>query len=67
VIVRDLLNACRDLAASGQTIVLVEQNMAAMLSLAQRVYIINNGHIVHEGTAGELKAQPELIQRYLGV
>jgi branched-chain amino acid transport system ATP-binding protein len=41
--------------------------MAAMLSLAQRVYIINNGHIVHEGTAGELKAQPELIQRYLGV
>jgi branched-chain amino acid transport system ATP-binding protein len=67
VIVRDLMAACRNLAASGQTIVLVEQNLAATLALAQRVYIINNGHIVHEGPAGEIKAQPEILQRYLGV
>jgi len=67
VIVRDLMNACRDLAAAGQTIVLVEQNLAATLSLAQRIYIINNGHIVHEGPAQELRAQPELLQRYIGV
>jgi branched-chain amino acid transport system ATP-binding protein len=67
VIVRDLVKACRDLAAAGQTIVLVEQNLAATLTLAQRIYIINNGHIVHEGPAHELKAQPELLQRYLGV
>jgi branched-chain amino acid transport system ATP-binding protein len=67
VIVRDLVRACRDLAAAGQTIVLVEQNLAATLALAQRVYLINNGHIVHEGPAAELKAQPDLLQRYLGV
>jgi len=67
VIVRDLMNACRDLAASGQTIVLVEQNLAATLTLARRIYIINNGHIVHEGPAQELRAQPELLQRYIGV
>jgi len=67
VIVKDLMRACRDLAAAGQTIVLVEQNLAATLALAQRIYIINNGHIVHEGPAGELKAQPEILQRYLGV
>ena len=67
VIVRDLMNACRELAAAGQTIVLVEQNLAATLALAQRIYIINNGHIVHEGPAGELKRQPDLLQRYLGV
>lgn len=67
VIVRDLLKACRDLAAAGQTIVLVEQNLAATLALAQRVYIINNGHIVHEGPALEIKKQPEMLQRYLGV
>ena len=52
VIVRDLMEACRELAAAGQTIVLVEQNLAATLALAQRVYIINNGHIVHEGPGG---------------
>ena len=67
IIVRDLLATCRSLAAAGQTIVLVEQNISAAISLADRIYIINNGHIVHEGPAQELKAQPELLQRYLGV
>ena len=67
VIVRDLMTACRNLAAAGQTIVLVEQNLAATLALAQRVYIINNGHIAHEGPAQEIKARPEILQRYLGV
>jgi branched-chain amino acid transport system ATP-binding protein len=67
VIVRDLVEACRALAAAGQTIVLVEQNLAATLALADRVYIINNGHIVHEGAASEIQDQPELLQRHLGV
>jgi branched-chain amino acid transport system ATP-binding protein len=67
VIVRDLVKACRDLADAGQTIVLVEQNLAAALTLAQRAYIINNGHIAHEGPTGEIKAQPKILERYLGV
>jgi branched-chain amino acid transport system ATP-binding protein len=67
IIVRDLMKVCRDLAAAGQTIVLVEQNLAATLALAQRIYIINNGHIVHDGPAEEIKARPEVLQRYLGV
>jgi branched-chain amino acid transport system ATP-binding protein len=66
-IVRDLVAACRQLASDGRTIVLVEQNIAATLALAQRVYILNNGHIAHEGPADELRARPELLQRYLGV
>jgi branched-chain amino acid transport system ATP-binding protein len=67
VIVQDLVRACRDLADAGQTIVLVEQNLAATLALASRVYIVNNGHIAHEGPASELRNRPELLQRYLGV
>src|SRR6188508_1975689 len=67
VIVRDLVKACRDLAAAGQTILLVEQNLAATLALASRVYIISNGHVAHEGPAREIKARPELLQRYLGI
>ena len=64
---RELVGVCRDLAAAGQTIVLVEQNLAATLALASRVYIINNGHVAHEGPAQEIKARPELLQRYLGI
>jgi branched-chain amino acid transport system ATP-binding protein len=67
VIVRDLMEACRELAAAGQTIVLVEQNLAASLALANRVYIINNGHIAHEGPADAIKLRPEILQRHLGV
>jgi len=67
VIVRDLMYACAKLAASGQTIVLVEQNIAATLALASRAYIINNGHVVHEGPTEEIKADPGVVQRYLGV
>jgi branched-chain amino acid transport system ATP-binding protein len=67
VIVRNLMEACRELAASGRTIVIVEQNLAATLQLAQRVYLINNGHIAFEGSAADLKAQPDILQRHLGV
>jgi branched-chain amino acid transport system ATP-binding protein len=67
VIVHDLIKACRNLADGGQTIVLVEQNLAAALSLAQRAYIINNGHIAHEGPTSEIKARPKILERHLGV
>ena len=67
IIVQDLLATCRKLAEAGQTILLVEQNISAAMLLADRAYIINNGHIVHEAPAAEIKAQPELLQRYLGL
>jgi branched-chain amino acid transport system ATP-binding protein len=67
LIVRELVRVCSELAAAGQTILLVEQNLAATLALANRVYIINNGHVAHEGPAREIKARPELLQRYLGI
>jgi len=67
VIVRDLVEACRQLAAEGQTMILVEQNLPAALTLAQRAYILNNGHVVHEETTAHIKANPEILDRYLGV
>jgi branched-chain amino acid transport system ATP-binding protein len=67
IIVRDLLAVCRTLAESGQTIVIVEQNIAAALSIANRAYILNNGHIVFEGDAGDLKKSKDTLSRYLGV
>ena len=67
VIVRDLLAVCRTLADAGQTIVIVEQNISAVYTLADRAYILNNGHIVEEQTTAQLKSQPEILHRYLGV
>jgi branched-chain amino acid transport system ATP-binding protein len=66
-IVQNLLEVCRALVAQGQTIVIVEQNVRAALSLAGRTYVLNNGHIVFEGTSEELRAAPDIMNRYLGV
>ena len=67
IIVRDLLATCRALAEAGQTILVVEQNISAAMSLADRVYIINNGHIVEEMAAQAVRDQPGVLHRYLGV
>ena len=67
LIVRELVTVCRRLAEEGHTLVLVEQNLAATMALAQRVYILNNGHLAHEGPAGDIRARPEILHRYLGV
>jgi branched-chain amino acid transport system ATP-binding protein len=67
VIVQDLLATCRSLAEAGQTIVVVEQNISAALTLADRVYIINNGHIVESLDKRELRDRPDVLHRHLGV
>jgi branched-chain amino acid transport system ATP-binding protein len=67
VIVQDLLATCRTLAEAGQTIVVVEQNISAALTLADRVYIINNGHIVESLEKQALRARPDILHRHLGV
>jgi branched-chain amino acid transport system ATP-binding protein len=67
IIVRDLLAICRALAEEGQTIVVVEQNINAAMSLADRVYIINNGHIVEAMDARAMREQPDVLHRHLGV
>ena len=67
LIVRELVTVCRRLAAEGHTLIVVEQNLAATMALAQRVYILNNGHLAHEGPADDIRAKPEILHRYLGV
>ena len=67
IIVGDLLTTCRALAQAGQTILLVEQNISAAMTLADRVYILNNGHIVEMLTAQTVRDQPQMLHRHLGV
>jgi branched-chain amino acid transport system ATP-binding protein len=67
IIVRDLVATCRKLAEEGQTIVVVEQNISAAMTLADRVYILNNGHVVEELTSQAVRDRPEILHRHLGV
>ena len=67
VIVRDLVGVCKSLADDGRTIVIVEQNVPMALALADRCYVLNNGHVVFQGSSAQLRGEPDVIHRYLGV
>ena len=67
IIVRDLLATCRSLAEAGQTILVVEQNISAAMTLADRIYILNNGHIVESLSKQEIGERPDVLHRHLGV
>ncbi|WP_309138817.1 ABC transporter ATP-binding protein [Haloterrigena gelatinilytica] len=66
-IVRDVMDIVRECNDRGITVLLVEQNVHVCLELADRNYVINQGEIVYEGTAEDLEANDEILDRYLGV
>lgn len=55
-----------DINAKGVTVLLVEQNTVLALEVAQRAYVIENGHIVLNGPAPELARHPRVREAYLG-
>jgi branched-chain amino acid transport system ATP-binding protein len=67
IIVKDLLEICKQLVTEGPTMLIVEQNLRAALRLATRVYVLNNGQIVFEGTPADLNASPQITSRHLGI
>ena len=67
LIVRELGRVLTGLKAEGLSMLLVEQNLALALRVADRVYVMNKGQIVYHGTRDELGANEEIKRRYLGV
>ena len=67
LIVQDLIRVCRHMAEEGCTIVIVEQNVHAALALAHRCYVLNNGHMVFEGTPDHLRGDQDFMHKHLGV
>jgi branched-chain amino acid transport system ATP-binding protein len=68
IIVEELLRALGTITRSGGICsVIVEQNAQKILGLADRVVILERGTIVHDAASAELKANPAMLERYLGV
>jgi branched-chain amino acid transport system ATP-binding protein len=55
------------LKATGQAILVIDKNVAALTAVADRHYLIERGRIVWTGTSRELAAAPDVQHRYLGV
>ena len=66
-IVQELFGTIRSLNQRGLTVILVEQNVAASLKLANRAYVLENGGIVMQGTGMELLHDEGVREAYLGL
>ena len=66
-IVREIGSILVALKAERLSLLLVEQNYHLALRVADRVYVMNKGQIVYEGTPAGLEADEEIKRRYLGV
>jgi branched-chain amino acid transport system ATP-binding protein len=66
-VVHEVFAAIRALHAQGMTVLLVEQNVAASLKLADRAYVLENGSVVLEGRGVALLDDPRVKEAYLGL
>jgi branched-chain amino acid transport system ATP-binding protein len=65
-IVEQVFAVIRAIHADGVSILLIEQNVAKALAVAQRAYVLEGGRIVTSGPPAELLARPEIREAYLG-
>jgi len=66
IIIQKIFGTIAQLRAEGVTVFLVEQNANQALKLADRGYVLENGHIVMQGPGEELLADPRVRDAYLG-
>lgn len=66
IIVKEIFNIIGEINKSGTTILLVEQNANMALSIANRAYVLENGHITLSGDAKEISSNEAVKNAYLG-
>jgi branched-chain amino acid transport system ATP-binding protein len=67
LIVREVESVIREIKSAGLTTLLVEQNLYSALAVADRCYVLDQGTIVYEGTPDELRANDDVLRKYLHV
>jgi len=67
MVVSSVMSTIRELKAERVSMLLIEQNAEMALQLADRVYVIDHGTVVFEGTPARLRADQQVTATYLGV
>jgi len=67
ILVDTIFQVIRDINKQGTTILLIEQNAAKALQVANRGYVLETGRVVKEGTAKALLESPDVQRAYLGI
>jgi branched-chain amino acid transport system ATP-binding protein len=67
IMVDRVMNALATINERGTSILVVEQNAAAVLEVAHYAYVLSQGQIIHHGSAAELKDHPIVVESFLGL
>src|SRR6185369_6032205 len=67
LLVEELFALIKSINQQGIAVLLVEQNVVQSLEVARRVYILDNGQFVLQGSAAEIRNDPNLKRAYLGM
>ena len=62
----EIVDVIQNIRAVGVTILLIEHVMQAVTSLAERVYVLNQGRMIAEGTPAAIADNAQVIEAYLG-
>lgn len=64
--VGEIIEVIKDIRGTGVTILLIEHVMQAVTSLAERVYVLNQGRMIAEGSPAQIAENPRVVEAYLG-
>jgi branched-chain amino acid transport system ATP-binding protein len=66
IVIDQIYEVIAELAAAGQSILVVEENAARVADKAALITLLDNGRLVWTGQGAELMARPEILETYLG-
>lgn len=67
IVVEEVFDTIGNICDTGMSVLIIEQNLAAALSIAKRGYVIETGSVVLEGVAEELLTNEDIKKSYLGI
>ncbi len=63
---QELVELIQEIAAEGVAILLIEHDMKLVMSLSERIFVMDYGKKIAQGTPAEIRANPDVIKAYLG-